>query len=432
MLNKIKNNHNLSIYFLIAVIVAVISFSLLSPIQQKAYAESSEIVNFNQLLRFTSATSYVSRVDNNVGLRFASGFNSQFPATIDFNAIANHKYYLFNDNNNGDFRLYLTGGVTQEFNTIYSPYSNISITQLFVVSPSNVELNKNIHFNIIDLTLMGIDNYTLEQCQNLFTSDYYSYTTGTPVNLNGFGSYAQGVIDTLGNTYLTLNENILSGLLTAYNYGGYSSEVVFDQAQAGYLFTGFGLVNLGYQISQTTQFDFEGQIYQPNMNNKYMIISAFNGNDIYIVGNIDVSNYNFTGSITLPAGTDKFLICFSDSSTGYSGLSQVVAYQIKMSYNSVDIQGIVNTMYNAGLHYNQAYYSEGGDGYTEIWYQGYNRGLAQASNVIGESWDFIGGTFTSLGQLFNIELMPNITLGLFIAIPLLLGLLLFILKITRS
>lgn len=72
------------------------------------------------------------------------------------------------------------------------------------------------------------------------------------------------------------------------------------------------------------------------------------------------------------------------------------------------------------------YYSSDGEGYMEI----YNKGLnSSVSNAWGSSWDFIGTTFSGIGNIMNIEILPNVSLWVFIAIPLFLGLIAFIYKL---
>lgn len=377
------------------------------------------IVNFNQLLRFTSATSYVSRVDNSVGLSFASGFNSQFPATLSFNAIAGHKYYLFNDNNNGDFRLYLpgAGGITERFNTIFSPSTDMSITQLFVVTPANVDLNVNIHFNIIDLTLMfGSGNEpNLQQCKDLFISGYYDYNIGSPMPLNGFGYYSQGVIDTYNNLGLDI-----------VNYSAFSSAYIVSELSGSFPET-FIERHVDYEVLDVPFLKARGVLavpfnsivnagslikfkyIDPSMGGSgyYLWCGIYYNNSFVPVMRIDGDNtpVDSEGYITFacPFDTQNLLFCESSSSsefimvTSAFWLGDLQVQNAKMGDIKVLIDSASQDAIRERDEYWQRYYGQYGQGYQTIYNSGYNAGINADAQEFAEKYytfpQFLGALF---------------------------------------
>lgn len=356
--------------------------------------DSTAIVNFNQILKFTSATSYVSRVDNNVGLRFTSGFNSQFPAELNFSVLANHRYYLFNDNNNGDFRLYMSGGITQEFNIIFEPTSDITITQLFVVNTSLVDLDVNIHFNIIDLTQLfgeNNDDLTLQQAQELFVADYYAYDPGSVVSLSGLNSYADGYNKASSLTeYMPTASSFISSLqdvnLPNSNLFGViergSSSVDITTTSTTMDLSGYYPFNLVVPIG--TKVSISSRAGHNNGNFSTPIKFAY----LDSVGNINVitsanitSNSGFNISFTSPINLQGvYIIIPSDESTSY----RVTIWDIKISMlvnNAVaGIQTAYDSGYEKGVEFASRSYGVGGNGYNQIFEAGRLQGVEDAGN----------------------------------------------------
>ena len=417
---------------------------------------SDTLVNFNQLLRFTSATSYVSRVDNNVGLRFSSGFNSQFPANINFNAIANHRYYLFNDNNNGDFRLYLTGGITQEFNTIYEPTSDVNITQLFVVNTSLVDLDVNIHFNIIDLTLMfgsDSDNLTLEQAKEYFTADYYEYNTGTAIPyskdyLQGYNDGANAVYEALTITFsdYTIGANSVSYGNNVIEKG----QIIYDSNYGAYMFTGVIGIDLLQEINAGTNININFDLYIPDLqgesgdyykNFKLTFAYIDNSNNLTNIATIepvkstDVYENLYTGTIILPL-TTRYLYMYVDyARVGQNEApTQIFSFNSSMSFRSLDVGLLMKNSYLQGQQAGEQKYAYGTDGYNNIYNLGFANGSNNSANgsIFTNGWTWVGMIFHEIGDILSIELLPGIPISLFVALPLLVGLLFFIVKITKG
>ena len=448
MLNKIKNNTNLSIYFLIAVIVAVISFSLLPPIQQIAYAEDTpytpQLVNFNQIANYYQrANEYYTfnSIDNdgyvNIGLTNTSIYWARIYLYTNDNTIsASHKYYFrYNSNWGVSATLYLGSGGNNPTNmpsgssAIYSGYDTyqFNIENYFISYPNGSIKSRWI---MVDLTKMGIDNYTKEQCDNLFTAPYYNYTKYSPFFL--YDNAAAGQIAQF-NTY---NFAINSGNLN--NFDSYGSYTQTD---------GYGNLELYTPISYTDETRTGSVRYNFNVSipagakvtlkasnctclHSFSIWTDAGPSDLWFSvlqqTNSPLELTHITGYTT----TYIYFLFYSNGSTSTPAIEFTdLRLEIEFTTNMNDL---LQEAYDNGSNDMKNYYSAGNVGYNQIYQAGYNDGLANTENVVGNAWGFIGGTFSSLSSIFSLEVMPNITLGVFIAIPLLLGLLLFILKITRG
>lgn len=88
-------------------------------------------------------------------------------------------------------------------------------------------------------------------------------------------------------------------------------------------------------------------------------------------------------------------------------------YSVDMSLLSTDVLSKLQTYYNNGYD------------------KGFSDGLAQ-NGILEEPLEMWGGFFSKIGTFFNIELLPNITLGTLILIPIAFSVLLVILKLIRG
>lgn len=151
-------------------------------------------------------------------------------------------------------------------------------------------------------------------------------------------------------------------------------------------------------------------------------------------------------NVTLPA--DKFdrftyrdnsyALNISDSSLSTTQISNLYLAFNTQNYNFIYGSSIQDAFYSG---YNQAqedvnnywqnYYKNEYESRIEQAYQeGKEYGLNHNTNTAwGSSWDFIGSAFNGVGNILAIELLPNIPLWTFIAIPLLFGLIALLYKL---
>lgn len=442
-------NSPIIISLLITVCVAVICISLLSPLHY-AYAEDNggytpKLVYYNQIANYYSrANEYynMGSLDSdgycNIGLTNTSIYWARIYLYSSDNTISSsHKYYFrYNSNWGTGATLYLGSGSSNPTampsgsSCIYTGYDTyqFNLENYFVNYPTG---SIKVRWLMVDLTKMGIDNYTLEQCDNFFSAPYYSYSKGTPYYV--YDNAAAGQIAEFSSYEFAIN----SGNLQNFDaYGSYTSTNSSNGNLELYTPINFtdenraGFVRYNFNVSIPA-----GAKVTIKADNCYSMHAFSIWTD---AGPSDQWFYFYTQnnnpiqkSIITEYTTTYFYIWFY--SNGSTGTPAITFNNLKLEIEfTTNMNDLLQEAYNNGANEMKSFYSEGNAGYQQIYQIGYNNGLAQTDNVVGNAWDFIGGTFTSLGSLFSIEVMPNITLGVFIAIPLLLGLLLFILKITRG
>ena len=108
-----------------------------------------------------------------------------------------------------------------------------------------------------------------------------------------------------------------------------------------------------------------------------------------------------------------------------------IASKSDITFKGLDIAQIVNNAYNKGASDTNAKYSVGGLLYQSIYDLGKSEGIAQGNTFVN-GLDVIATTFTKVFSIFNVEILPGIPLSVFILLPLLFGLIIFVVKITKG
>lgn len=445
-------------------ILLVIGGTIFGYVQKYAYADyntdiignSEAIVNFNQYIldNYTHDHTMVNSVSTTISSLTANA-NDIFYVYLDYTLtsgafIVNFHYtdgtidtfagnYLGNPNS----RLFT---ITKNIDGIYY-YSN----------SANNKINK---FYVINLTLMfGSQNTpNLEECKKLFVSDYYPYNTGTPMYNDTLQAYTNGVNAYLSTTELTMNTGDFVGSCYAVNlnseyvgYGNYTDEtasinwsvltkgdnyVQLSQAPGDAISTiclpFYATLKAGTQIT-ITGYIYDGAYHQVhNIGVGYWI-----ANNMVEIGNMT----GYSGSpvrykkniltYTLPVDIDRIYI--------YCGLDgQTVNLQnFSVSYYLTDIEALKSASskygYEQAKSYYETYYGVDGDGYKEIYNIGKQYGLQHNdTNAWGNAWEFIQSAFTGIGSIFSIELLPNVPLSVFVLVPLMVGLIFFIIKVVKG
>lgn len=148
--------------------------------------QSASALTFSQLVNITSVESGVEQI-NSATFKNNTYTSGNFPANITtISFVANHKYYL---KGSADYRLYLDGGTTQAFGTIFAPTENKNATKIYTNTyPLGV-----FSFVVIDLTATfgsGLEP-SLSECEAIFNQDYYAYGSNTiDVLVDGASVYA--------------------------------------------------------------------------------------------------------------------------------------------------------------------------------------------------------------------------------------------------
>lgn len=446
---KVKN-HPHTLILLSIILLLCVAIVLYAPFQntQFAYADTIEqdsILNFNQYIKINNATNENNHFTDNsiiVGENILSRVN-----ITQFTLLNNHKYYLMS-NVESETMFYLGNGYSQYYgfyNRIIVSGSN-EIVNSIVIS-ANATLNKEFYFSIIDLTQMvGSGNEpNLTQCENLFKADYYYYTTGTPMTLNGVENYYKGSADTLNAfTFNVISTDLASNMDTCEinsNYGSTSKALI----QGFYVWSNTNytnctaILNLGATLKANDYINFkykclgsQNTLTLPpttsNLSSVHVMVID-NNNVLTQIAELPgyVSDNTFKEiSFTIPFDCNALYLVSSNK--------YIVAYNnFELDISTFNAEAIKDLSFQSGYNnakqYYNTYYSQGNEGYQNI----FNLGASSnPNNAWGSAWDFIGSTFNSVGQIFQIELLPNVPLSVFILTPLMITLIFFIVKLTRG
>lgn len=169
-----------------------------------------------------------------------------------------------------------------------------------------------------------------------------------------------------------------------------------------------------------------------NGNNKiYYLHDPYDSTESYSYFNITLPSEKFT---RFTFRDESYVLNISDSTLTNSQIINLYTAFNSSNYNyiyGVQIQDAYNEGYKQAeknvQDYWQNYYSEEIDKAYEngkIW------GLNHSTDTAwGSTWDFIASSFNGVGNILNIELLPNVPLWTFIAIPLLFGIITLIYKL---
>lgn len=429
--------------FLISLIVilmlAIIAAFTYCTINKYAHAEYTDIsndtiVNFNQLFSFNES-GYISTsrasVKNNI-LSVTTAFNASSQIAVN-NLVfeANHKYYIYvlGTSLNGQRLAFANGGtiIINYYNEmIYEAASNSTCNYLWGYSGLSVGAY---YVNVIDLTLMyGSNEPDLETCKQIFKTSYY-YNKGTPMY---FGLNQNDLLQ-------HLEYRINSGILTGYNQNITNTQVSYNNQGELYLtgtysenYSGYFLLNLKSTIPIGSIVTINFNSYLKSSGSSISLCYA-NTEEKFIT-NIptstnDSSPFSYT-FITWEEVSAFYLIC-DNYSTGTIMTIKDATISVQLSS---DYQFNLQAQYDLGYNDATTYYTQG-YGRQEIWQKGFNEGKAkglQEANGTFTAMDYVKSAFVTLGDIMNIEVFPNFTLGAFFLLPLITGAIFFIIKISKG
>lgn len=417
--------------FLISLIVilmlAIIAAFTYCTINKYAYAEYADItndtiLNFNQLVSLP-----VSNIASNVS-------SSYYTTIASFQYVANHKVFIksnFDSNESGN--LLALGNGTGAYEYIKGEYifeysGNLNFNSIIYKSglPAGTY-----YINFIDLTQMFNSNDipSLEECKKLFNAPYYNYNKGTPM------FFGLNENDMMQHIEYRLNTGIVSG----YSQNVTNTQVSFNNQGQLFLsgtasenYAGYFLINLKttIPIGSIVTLNFNSylkpsgssiSLCYANLEEKFIIDIPASSND----------NSPFTYSFVTWEETSAFyLICNNYSSGTIMTINDAtISVQASSDY-TFNLQA----QYDLGYNDATAYYTQG-YGRQEIWQKGFNEGKAkglQEANGTFTAMDYVKSAFVTLGDIMNIEVFPNFTLGAFFLLPLITGAIFFIIKISKG
>ncbi len=436
MNKNILNPYNIALTILAICMLLILSFVMFIP-HQSVYADYNELnentlVNFNQYIQ-----------DNYINYSTNSYYGNSLPIGIYYGKI--------NSNVNTSILFVFSGGGYYRQN-IVSGNNNFKINiskQVQAIQFDNQITYTN--FNMINLTQMfGQNNIpSLEQCQDYFTAQYYAYNTGTqiPFSKSYLQGYQEGAQSVYENLSITLNTYTIGANSQTYSNNTIErGELYFDNQYSTYAFNGVIAINLLGQVERGTNININFELIIPSLEGEstsiwesfplYFAYVDSNNNLVNITG--IKANYigslknTYKGDFALPITTST-IYCYLQYNTVGGNLAPLSALANKsdISFKGIDIAQIVNNAYNKGASDTNAKYSVGGVLYQSIYDLGKSEGIAQGNTFVS-GLDVIATTFTKVFSIFNVEILPGIPLSIFILLPLLFGLIMFIVKISKG
>lgn len=250
---------------------------------------------------------------------------------------------------------------------------------------------------------------------NIANRDYVSDT----VTFLGYGIY-------VGNElYINLNNKC-----TYFCLGLHSNHYAYFDSYYGHVGTGSDIISDGYNT----------QVLSPVMG-QFDIIQGDNSNNSNL--------YDLVYDFTMPyqSGLNDFSILFDYRLSSHNETYYIRGedYYFYTSWFNLELDGGAQIVFTSGVDttLNEEYergYTSGREtgivqGREEGYAQGKADGIAQGRLEVGNyssAMDFIGSGVQQLTPIFSLEVLPNVTLGTVISIPIIIGLITIIFKISRG
>lgn len=416
------------IVILMLAIIAAFTYCTINKYAHAEYADITQdtIVNFNQYIQNNFTHNYIMSADTSTNISSLSAnegdiFYLKLYYTISSGAfIINLRY---NDNSTETIAgSHLTNGQDKIF-TLPKKLDSIYYY-------SNSANNRIDSIMFINLTQMfGSNTPNLEECEKLFNVPYYNYNEGTPM----FFGLNQN--DLLQHIEYRLN----TGTITGYSQNITNTQVSFNNQGQLFLsgvasenYSGYFLINLKttIPIGSVVTLNFNSYIKQSGIS---VALCYANLEEKYITDIPTSTNANspFTYSFVTWEETSAFYLICSNYSTGTILTINDATISVQASN---DYQFNLQAQYDLGYNDATTYYTQG-YGRQEIWTKGFNEGKAkglQEANGTFTAMDYVKSAFVTLGDIMNIEVFPNFTLGAFFLLPLITGAIFFIIKISKG
>lgn len=422
MLNVKKLGIN-NIFFVIAITILIIAAStcvFYSTVDNTVLAEttSESLLNFNQLV----SNDYINFKNDVVEVKNISTINNNLKNhilyfSIKLSNVVNCAFALNTKSGNIDIHTF-----NDSNKTLITINNDVNINYFGVyISQTNINISD---FQIIDLTQMyGAGNEpTLEECETIFAT-IYNYTQSLIVD-SGYMDYNIGYENgyIAGQTDMLTSQQFYQNDLTNIGY-------ILTGSKIDTLNAGFNFSNNLYTYSSVEKFN---KIYL-----KYSSDFSFNKGSTYVIKIENFSCNDFselTIGYTLEDGSYNDLTSISSDSFTYSFLNNETNGTITNFY--IDI-GLKNSDYIKSFSVkNITMYGQNDQEqiYNSAYQQGYATGYNSAKETYATegNFSFMVSAFNGLGEILNIEVLPNVPIWVFVAIPLFFGLIAFIFKLIGS
>lgn len=440
---KNKSSYYISVWLTLALVLLLALFPLYF-LNNKVNAESIDnaLLNFNQLYKPNYTTTTTTTTNNITYL--INDYNVQLNGTATANTWVNLKstigmikdnIYLISNVNNGlsgfnGLTLFIDG--SRQNSTILDSIENWyllkwtgeNLTETIYLQCANNSTynNANLNLQIINLTQMfGNGNEpTINECDDIFITNYY-YTNSFYLSNDNLYYYTQGVNSV--NKSLIIGEAVSDWINNTYSCD--ASEFVKDENGTLGWTNGTIATKLNYTLSVGDTVNMALDIYTDTSDSNLIIGQLDdNGNFIQLIS-VDWSNWEYSapgGTLGVYSGNISFNIKYNTNQLMFRSTGNIINCK-KIEYITYNYD---NQLANA---FEQGKKSVNTDYYYNL---GLQQGIAQGQatgSAWGNSWEFISSAFNGLGSILSVEILPNLPLYTFIAIPLLFGLITLIYKL---
>lgn len=331
--------------------------------------------------------------------------------------------------------------------TGYTKYQ-FALANYFAANSSSTISFRCIMINLTTMFGETVANtITVEQCDSFFTAEYYSYTEGTtmPFSKGYLQGYTEGQQDLYNSLTVTYNNDILGTISYAANIAGISSSIGYDNSTSTYLVSGLAGIHFGDYLTTTIDFSAKYWAAGADMSSLYVAFFKYEGSTLVPLvvkqvgsgGNFEDGSGNYDGSSEFSFNinnVDTIYFGMFDSSTNFTNTTVVTMYcfSAAMQLNTINVAALSNAAYSRGYQAAAEYYTtEGTTGYNTIYNIGYNAALAD-TNAPVNAMQVAAAAFTGVGEILQIELLPGFPLSAFVLVPLMLGLIFFVIKVAKG
>jgi hypothetical protein len=250
---------------------------------------------------------------------------------------------------------------------------------------------------------------------------YYNYTA--TFDNNTLSTIPEGL--TITNTFNRSNTSWTSA------FGGYypSSSTIGSNTAVGTISNKL-FFNFDNQTNKNYLFYFD---FSSTSSNEINLNVIYDTNQQKLYFNDNYVNKSTLKQIYLPSYTTLEISTPSTSGLRYFDAWYLKDLGLSASYTEGNEDGYYEGQEDGfDLGYGEGYEEGNADGYNEGYEIGYGDGFE--ANVAGNEglFDMMASLFGGVGAVFNIYVLPSITLGMLVFVPIIFALLMFIIKILRG
>jgi len=212
------------------------------------------------------------------------------------------------------------------------------------------------------------------------------------------------------------------GEITAY------SDYVRIDGQSGRTTTGY--LPLITTIPQGAHFKINGRFTHNDGNGRLPVYIAYLENNALItIATVQVSggsanSYNF--EFDSPSNINGIYFVLDDDEGADLTVFATTIEVLDVDYTAI----LYSAVENAKAQINKNYLPNN-PGYEAIYRLGYAKGQTDGNAAL-TSMDYIQSAFVTLGEILTIEIFPNVPIGAFFMLPLMVSLIFFVVKLTKG